>query len=101
MTAVVTDNCEGCRFTECVTVCPVACFHAGEEMLYVDAEGCIDCCACVAVCPVQAIYMDGDLPSELSHWLDINRERSVELPVITEQSEPRPTAAAKRSRLGF
>jgi ferredoxin len=43
MTYVVTDNCQRCRFTDCVTVCPVACFHGDEAMLYIDNEVCIDC----------------------------------------------------------
>jgi NAD-dependent dihydropyrimidine dehydrogenase PreA subunit len=38
MTIVVTDNCQLCRFTGCVAVCPVACFHAGDEMLYIDND---------------------------------------------------------------
>jgi NAD-dependent dihydropyrimidine dehydrogenase PreA subunit len=34
VTHVVTDNCEGCRFTDCVTVCPVSCFHGdGRESM--------------------------------------------------------------------
>ena len=36
MTTIVTDNCKGCRYTDCVTVCPVACFHYDDEMLYID-----------------------------------------------------------------
>lgn len=101
MTAVVTGNCEGCRFTECVTVCPVACFHGGESMVYVDPDNCIDCCACVAACPVQAIYMDADLPSELEMWIDLNRRYAGELPAIAGREDPLPTAALKRAELGF
>lgn len=101
MTAVVTDNCEGCRFTECAGVCPVACFHADDTMVYVDSGSCIDCCACIPVCPVQAIYMEGDLPPELTQWTGINRERAALLPVVSNKSEPLPTADAKRQTLGF
>ena len=46
MAYVVTDNCRGCRFTECVTVCPVECFHVGDTMTYIDPENCIDCGGC-------------------------------------------------------
>ena len=101
MTAVVTDNCQSCRFTECVGVCPVACFHGDHMMVYIDPNVCIDCCACIPVCPVQAIYIEDDLPSELVHWKQINRERSVVLPQFTASTEPLPTAAEKRAALGF
>jgi NAD-dependent dihydropyrimidine dehydrogenase PreA subunit len=30
MTHVVTESCIKCRYTDCVDVCPVDCFHAGE-----------------------------------------------------------------------
>ncbi|MBT7108780.1 MAG: ferredoxin, partial [Methylococcales bacterium] len=29
MTFVVTENCIKCKFTDCVDVCPVDCFHEG------------------------------------------------------------------------
>ena len=101
MTIVVTDNCQGCRFTECVDVCPVACFHGDDRMLYIDSNVCIDCMACIPACPVQAIYHDSDLPPELVKWIDINRERSVLLPQILKKSEPLPTAEAKREAMGY
>src|SRR5207253_1130600 len=56
MTTIVTENCNGCRYTDCVTVCPVACFHADDKMLYIDNEVCIQCSACIPTCPVHAIY---------------------------------------------
>lgn len=101
MTVVVTDNCESCRFTECVKVCPVACFHSDDKMVYIDNNVCIDCGACIPVCPVQAIYAEDDLPPEKKRWIDINRERSVALPVITKSMDPLPTAAEKRAALGY
>lgn len=101
MTAVVTDNCELCRFTECVQVCPVACFHGDDRMLYIDSSVCIDCCACIPPCPVQAIYLDSDLPAEQKQWIVLNQERSAVLPLITKPLDPLPTAAEKRAALGF
>ena len=101
MTVVVTDNCEGCRFTECVKVCPVACFHGDDKMLYVDPDTCVDCSACLPVCPVQAIYFQEDLPPDKLHWLDVNKQRSAETPVVSKSSEPLPTAEARRAALGF
>ena len=50
MTHVVAQPCVGCRYTDCVVVCPVECFYEGERMLYIHPEECIDCEACVAAC---------------------------------------------------
>ena len=55
MAHVVCEPCRGCKYTDCVAVCPVDCFHEGEDMLYIDPEVCIDCQICVPECPVQAI----------------------------------------------
>jgi len=101
MTTVVTGNCQGCRFTDCVTVCPVACFHGDEEMLYIDNEVCIDCGACIPECPVQAIYEESDLPEDLVHWVAINAERAPNLPVIEDKQEPLPGAEERRAALGY
>ncbi len=101
MTTVVTGNCQGCRFTDCVTVCPVACFHGDDEMLYIDNEVCIDCGACIPECPVQAIYEESDLPEDLVHWVAINDERAPNLPVIEDKQEPLPGAEERRAALGY
>lgn len=101
MTIVVTDNCKGCRFTECVSVCPVACFHGDDEMLYVDNDTCIDCSACIPVCPVEAIYEADDLPADKRHWIAINAEKSRLLPVVEETQAPLPGAEDRRAALGL
>jgi len=67
MTILVTENCRLCRFTECVAVCPVACFHADDDMVYIDNDVCIDCRACIPVCPVKAILAEEDLAVPSSH----------------------------------
>lgn len=101
MTTIVTDNCQGCRFTDCVTVCPVNCFHGDDEMLYIDPDVCIDCSACIPVCPVQAIYEGDSIPEDKKPWIAINAERAPNLPVIDEKQEPLPTAEARKAALGF
>ena len=62
MTYVVTAHCNGCKYTDCVEVCPVEAFHEGPEMVYINPESCIDCNACVEECPVNidplSIIMD-------------------------------------------
>ena len=72
MTFVVTDNCRKCRFTDCVAVCPVDCFHADDEMLYIDPEECIDCGACEPECPVEAIYPEDAVPDKWEPFIRIN-----------------------------
>jgi ferredoxin len=101
MAIVVTDNCQRCRFTECVTVCPVACFHGDDQMLYVDNDACIDCKACIQVCPVSAISDSNDLGADMIRWVAINAERAAELPVISEKQTPYPGAEERAASLGF
>ena len=101
MTYVVTDNCVDCRFTDCVAVCPVECFHGDEKMLYIDPEECIDCGACEPECPVQAIFEDGLVPDDQSKWTAINAEKAPGLPVISDKEEPLPTAEEKKATLGL
>jgi len=101
MTFVVTDNCKGCRFTDCVAVCPVECFHGDDEMLYIDPEECIDCGACVPECPVEAIYDEAQLPDDKSQWLQINADKAKDLPVVAEKGDPLPGADERKEELGF
>ena len=101
MTTVVTENCQRCRFTDCVTVCPVDCFHGDDEMLYIDPEVCIDCGACVPECPVQANFEEADIPDGMEEWGEINAEKAANLPVVNEQTDPLPTAEARKTELGF
>ncbi|MCC7252146.1 ferredoxin family protein [Hyphomicrobium sp.] len=101
MPHVVTENCKDCRFTDCVSHCPVECFHADAARLYINPDVCIDCSACVDACPVHAIYEVIDLPEEMSTWIAINAERSLVLPVIRARQQPLSTAATRRAALGF
>jgi ferredoxin len=101
MTHVVTENCNGCRYTDCVEACPVECFHADHERTYIDPQVCIDCGACIPACPVQAIYDEFDLPDDQQHWLAVNEERCRELPLLSEREPPLPAAEERKSALGF
>jgi ferredoxin len=101
MTFVVTENCRSCRYTDCVAVCPVDCFHGDGEMLYIDPVVCIDCGACVPECPVEAIYEEGLLPAELEPWLAINAKQAKLLPVVNQKAEPLGTAEERARALGY
>lgn len=101
MTVVVTGNCRKCRFTECVDVCPASCFHVDEEMVYVDPLECVDCMACIVVCPVKAIFPEKEVPESEHHWIEANRLRAGSLPVISLKQEPLPSAPTRRAALGF
>lgn len=101
MTFVVTDNCKDCRFTDCVAVCPVDCFHADDTMLYIDPAECIDCGACVPECPVEAIYDETQVPENQKHWTQINADKCATLPVINAQVDPLPGAQERKEKLGF
>jgi NAD-dependent dihydropyrimidine dehydrogenase PreA subunit len=63
MTYVVTSPCVGTKDKSCVDVCPVDCIHDGGEQMLIDPVECIDCGACEPVCPVDAIFLDQDVPS--------------------------------------
>ena len=49
MSYIIGKPCEGTCDTACVAVCPV-------DMLYINPDECIDCGACLPECPVEAIY---------------------------------------------
>ena len=84
MTFVVTENCIKCKFTDCVDVCPVDCFHEGPNFLVIDPEECIDCTLCEPECPAEAIFSEDELPENQEHFIKINEELSQSWPVITE-----------------
>lgn len=101
MTTVVTDKCSGCRFTDCISVCPVECFHYDDQMLYIDPNDCIDCGACLPECPVHAIYEAEDLLPGQEKWVQINAERAPALPSCTEPMDPLPGAEERKVALGY
>jgi NAD-dependent dihydropyrimidine dehydrogenase PreA subunit len=74
MAYVIAQPCKGVKDKACVDVCPVDCIHGGDEddMLYIDPDECIDCAACEPECPVQAIFLEEDLPEEWKEFKEIN-----------------------------
>jgi ferredoxin len=80
MAYVIAEPRIGTKDTACVDACPVDCIHPGkgepvfdkEVQLYIDPVECIDCGACVPVCPVSAIFALDDLPEKWKNYAEIN-----------------------------
>jgi NAD-dependent dihydropyrimidine dehydrogenase PreA subunit len=80
MAYVIAEPCIGTKDTACVDACPVDCIHpkkdedgyADSDQLFIDPVECIDCGACVPVCPVSAIFAQDDLPEKWAHFTEKN-----------------------------
>jgi ferredoxin len=88
MPHVVCEPCYDCKYTDCVEVCPVSAFREGEKMVYIDPEACIDCESCVPLCPVDAIFLDENVPAEWNDYIAKNAEMAAKYPVISERKSP-------------
>ena len=83
MAYVVTEACIKCKYMDCVEVCPVDCFYAGENMLVIHPDECIDCGVCEPECPADDILPDSE--SGMEKWLEVNREYATKWPNITRK----------------
>ena len=92
MTFVVTEQCIRCKYTDCVEVCPVDCFHEGPNFLVIDPEVCIDCALCVPECPVEAIFEESDLPDDMQDFVELNARLAKQWPELSEKKDPLPQA---------
>jgi NAD-dependent dihydropyrimidine dehydrogenase PreA subunit len=91
MAYVIAEPCVATCHTACVHVCPVDCIHGplsaeaiaavpSEErsrrlagiQLYIDPDACTSCGACIAECPVEAIFDEDDLPPAWEHYRALN-----------------------------
>ena len=88
MPFVVTENCIKCKYTDCVEVCPVDCFHEGPNFLVIDPEECIDCTLCEPECPAEAIFSEEELPAGQEKFTALNAELAKQWPVISEMGTP-------------
>lgn len=74
MPYIITEACIGTEDKSCVEVCPVDCIHPGEEQLFINPDECIECAACEPACPVNAIYLDVDVPEKWKDYIDKNAD---------------------------
>lgn len=88
MAFVVTEPCFGCKYTDCVTVCPCDCFHEGDAMVFIDPDACTECGACENECPTRAIFHEDNIPESWRGYIELNREMAAVCPAITEKREP-------------
>lgn len=86
MAYIIAEPCIGTKDTACVDACPVDCIHPKKDetyddgrptfdevpQLYIDPTECIDCGACVPVCPVTAIFPLEELPEKWQNYIEIN-----------------------------
>lgn len=92
MSFVVTENCINCKYTTCVEVCPVDCFHEGPNFLVIDPDECIDCALCESECPANAIFPVEEVPEDQKNFIQLNAEFSKKWPVITISKPSLPQA---------
>jgi ferredoxin len=77
-----------------------------DNQVVIHPEDCIDCMACVDVCPVHAIYAEDDLPPEFAKDVEFNATQSHQLKdsgveAITARKDPLPGAAERKTALGY
>jgi ferredoxin len=78
MAYVIVDSCS--KDNLCVDACPVDCIHPKQDeadyeaaaQLFVDPEACIDCGACVPVCPTNSIFILEELPADKADFAGKN-----------------------------
>lgn len=76
MPYVIVEPCIGVKDKSCVAVCPVDCIHGGDEdeQLYIDPAECIDCGLCEPECPVDAIFMEDEVPDQWKSFIQKNAD---------------------------
>ena len=82
MPYVIAEPCQGVKDKSCVAVCPVDCIQEGtvevdgvmHDQLFINPDECIDCGLCEPECPVDAIFMEDEVPSQWGHFIQINAD---------------------------
>jgi ferredoxin len=76
MTYVIAEPCIGEKNGACVDVCPAGCIHTTPDapQNYIDPDVCIECEQCVLVCPVNAVFLDAEIPAEWQRYVAVNAD---------------------------
>ena len=82
MAFVITEPCNGCKDQSCLAVCPVDAIHPGTikedgvtyDQFFINSESCICCGLCEPECPVDAIFVDDEVPAQWSHFIRLNAD---------------------------
>jgi uncharacterized protein GlcG (DUF336 family)/NAD-dependent dihydropyrimidine dehydrogenase PreA subunit len=104
-TYVICEPCIGTKDGSCVDVCPAACIHTTPDapQHYIDPDICIACEQCEIVCPVDAIYLDSDVPAQWREYTEVNaaffrENKVVRTSVGLEQAQAMLAAAHRYAR---
>lgn len=74
MAYIIGPQCIDVKDRACTDECPTDCIYEGGRMLYIHPDECIDCAACVHVCPMEAIALDVDCPEHAAEFASVNAE---------------------------
>ena len=76
MSYIIAEPCVGVKDKACVEVCPVDCIHGNDDskQLFINPDECIDCGACEPVCPVNAIFIEEELPEKWVSFTELNKK---------------------------
>jgi ferredoxin len=74
MAYVIAKTCVDVLDKACIEECPVDCIYEGSRMMYIHPDECVDCGACEPVCPVEAIFYEEDLPTEVQDYRQHNAD---------------------------
>ena len=78
MAHVIVDTC--IKDALCADACPTDCIHpkkdeekfAEASQMYINQEECLDCGACISVCPSNSIFPVEELPDEKKDFVEKN-----------------------------
>jgi NAD-dependent dihydropyrimidine dehydrogenase PreA subunit len=76
MPHIICEPCIGVKDKSCVDVCPVECIYEADDQFYIHPEECIDCGACIPACPVNAIFVEEDVPEKWHDFIAKNYQLS-------------------------
>jgi len=73
---IITEPCVGVKDATCLEVCPVDCIASTDEenQFYVDPDICIACEQCALVCPMDAIFLDVEVPAYFKTYIEKNAD---------------------------